>query len=320
LSTIHVSATFRPSSEPTIGRACHIATELAGYPLRQAIDGYELEIRFPQLLRPLPQGAYSGWMGESKDNPVGLTPSYFNVFATVDVPDDPASPERKSIFESVVAAMRVAATRLSDAIRLSQPSVGLVGESPEMLSIEGRDLGNDQSVELGASLKEGYPILIGAPLLTIEMAEEVLSEGPSVTHTLLAQATYLVSFTPSPQPGLAVLLAAVACEAHAKQVLLTRVVGTAQPLLEVFLRKPRIFQEPAVELFGEVAKAVIGKSLKDKDDDRDLWRTLVRLFEVRNRMAHVADGPSIEEARRLIRAARQAIEWLDAPQETIEKS
>jgi hypothetical protein len=142
------------------------------------------------------------------------------------------------------------------------------------------------------------------------MATTVLEHGPQPTSVLLAQASYLSRSTADPQPGLAVLLAAVACEAHAKEVLIEQAESAVRPLLDTLLRKPRIFQEPAAELFGHVAKVVIGKSLQE--DNRTLWKSITELFETRSKMAHVADRPSAEKAKELTIAARQAIEWLDA--------
>jgi hypothetical protein len=311
MANLKLVAQFRPSSEPTVGRMCQIAPELAGLTLRRTVDKYEIELSFPVVTYPLPAvGYYNSAPADDNSRSTALYPAYFLATTVIEDPRNSDDPSRQTILESAVTAMRSAATRLSDSIRVVQPSVGLAGECPEMLSISAINEATGEEMAVPVPLKPGYGLAVGYPILTIEMAQEVMENGPSPTRSLLAQASYLSWSTSDPQPGLAVLLAAVACEAHAKEILLQRVDPITRSLLDTLLRKPRIFQEPAVELFGDVAKAVLGKSLKD--DDRNLWKDIVNLFELRNRMAHVADRPSLERVKELTVAARRAMDWLDA--------
>jgi hypothetical protein len=308
---LRLVAQFRPSSEPTVGRMCQIEPDLADFPLTKSIGSFNIELRFPRVIYPLPSiGYYNASAGDEESKPAALYPAYFTAATIVRLPDNYNDASLEASLKPAVDAMRSAATRLSDSIRLAQPSVGLAGECPEMLSISATDVATSQEVGVPIPLKPGYGLVTGYPALTIGVAKEVLETGPSPTRSLLAQASYLSWSTADPQPGLAILLAAVACEAHAKEILLQRVDPVTRPLLDTLLRRPRIFQEPAVELFGEVAKVILGTSLKE--ENRDLWKDLVNLFELRNKMAHVADRPSIDRVKELTVAARQAMDWLDA--------
>jgi hypothetical protein len=172
------------------------------------------------------------------------------------------------------------------------------------------DPDTEVEITIPVPIRKGIGVVVGYPALSAERAQQVLRDGPDAIGSLLAQASYLVRSVRDPQPGLAILLAAVACEAHVKEVLLERVDSATRPLLDTLLRKPRIFQEPTLELFGEVASAVLGRSLRD--DDRPLWKKIDELFQARNKMAHVANRPSLEKARELIIAANQAMKWLDS--------
>jgi hypothetical protein len=106
-----------------------------------------------------------------------------------------------------------------------------------------------------------------------------------------------------------VLIAAIACEVKVKSVLRARVKDDARDLLELTLENPRDFSFAARALFHEVSKAVIGHSLRD--DDRPLYKRVVRLYEVRNDLAHRGVTPTIDVAEDCVRAAVQAARWLD---------
>lgn len=309
---VSIIARFRPSSEPIAGRMCYIEPDLADLPLQCLFDGFEVELRFPKATYPLPSRGYynAALPGDDAFRPHQLLPAYFNARTTFNVGDDTESLDYESTFRSAIDAVLSAATRLSDSIRIIQPSVGLAGESPEMLVCLAIDPDTFEEVTIPVPIRKGIGMITGYPALSVEMAQQALRDGPDLTSTLLAQASYLSRSVRDPQPGLAVLLAAVACEAHAKEILLERANPSTRPLLDTLLRKPRIFQEPALELFGEVAKAVLGRSLRD--DDRLLWKKIDELFQVRNKMAHIADRPSPEKARELVIAASQAMKWLDS--------
>lgn len=316
MGRVSLIARFRPSSEPIAGRMCYIDPDLADFPLLHTFNGLEVEIRFPKLTYPLPaQGYYNAAPPHDPEyRPSQLMPAHFTarvIFTTV---DDTQSPDYQAAFQSAMDALLTAAARLSDAIRIIQPSVGLPGESPEILACVAVDPETEVEITIPVPIKRGIGMVIGYPTLSVERAQQALRDGPDAISSLLAQARYLVRSVRDPQPGLAILLAAVACEARVKEILLERASPATKPLLDTLLRKPRIFQEPALELFGEVSKAVLGKSLRE--EDRPLWKKVDELFQARNKMAHVADRPPLEKARELVFAANEAMEWLDSSPKT----
>lgn len=311
---VSMTARFRPSSEAIAGRMCYIEPDLADFPLRSTISGFEVELRFPKITYPLPsQGYYNAARPDNDDyRPDQLMPAYFTAHVLFSVVEDTESREYVDTFQLAMDVLLTAATRLSDSIRVIQPPAGLPGESPETLACFAIDPSDESEVRIPVPIKKGIGMIHGYPALSAASAQQVLRDGPRATSSLWAQATHLVQSVREPQPGLAVLLAAVACEARAKEVLLERCESATRPLLDTLLRKPRIFQEPALELFGDVAKAVFGRSLRD--DDRALWKKIDELFQARNKMAHVADGPPPQKARELVFAAGQAMKWLDTNQ------
>jgi hypothetical protein len=132
---------------------------------------------------------------------------------------------------------------------------------------------------------------------------------PPLAEALLADAVYYFQHATPADPARAVLIAAIACEVKVKSVLRARVKDDARDLLELTLENPRDFSFAARALFHEVSKAVIGHSLRD--DDRPLYKRVVRLYEVRNDLAHRGVTPTIDVAEDCVRAAVQAARWLD---------
>jgi hypothetical protein len=317
MPAIRLEATFRPSSDGTVGRMCRISPDLAGYPLRHDFNGHKVELIFPPLTLPLPCAGYFNAQPHDANRdymPDHLYPASLSANAIFVTVSDPDSPEYKREFQSAFDALRTAATRLSDSIRVIQPAVGLAGECPAVLDLTAHDTKTGEAIRVPVARKQGYGIEIGNPVLTVERAVSALETGTNPTESLLAQATYLSRLTSDPQPGLAILLAAVACESQAKEVLLARAEIGVRPLLETLLHRPRIFQEPAAELYGHVAKSVIGRSLHD--DNITLWKQITELFQLRNKMAHMANIPSVEKAKDLVIAAAKAVEWLNLDNES----
>jgi hypothetical protein len=82
-------------------------------------------------------------------------------------------------------------------------------------------------------------------------------------------------------------------------------IASMRSSLAILLRR----YEPAHDLFNHVAHAVIGRTLHD--DERELWKDLVEMFDKRNDMAHRADEPTVERARELVWAGRRVFAWLN---------
>ena len=105
------------------------------------------------------------------------------------------------------------------------------------------------------------------------------------------------------------LLAAVAAEVKAKRTWETVVVDEGRPLLDLMLANPRAFPQSAIELFNKVAIAVSGRSFRD--EDRDGYKNLTALFELRNRVAHAATLIGEQDARIAVLSVPPAFAWLE---------
>lgn len=105
-------------------------------------------------------------------------------------------------------------------------------------------------------------------------------------------------------------MAAIACEVKVKVNLRERIDPADLPLLDFILENPREVTVTAADgLFNKLMWTAQGPSLREAD--KDLFRSVVRLFEVRNGVAHRGEWPDVEEAKDLVRTARRAFRWLD---------
>jgi hypothetical protein len=262
------------------------------------------QIRVDTVNGRLPAEGYVGWSGTDASAPVGLCPAYFTAHTEFEhVADlDRQAPEAQ--LKAAVAAIRFAAARLSDTLRVEQPNVGMVGEIPKMLSLTATDLARGVTLPVPEPLTPGYPMLAGLPALTADTAASALCDGVSPARALLSQARYLKLPTNSPQPGMAILLAAVAAETYAKESLKTRRPAGSTPSLRSLMD----IHGTTFRLYGPVAKAVIGRSLDQEDPA--LYADLESLFNARNKMAHWLRTPPHLDARQLVVAAMQAMDWL----------
>ena len=304
MTEIRVDAAFQASSEPTVGRMCLIDLALAVKPLTTTVGTFDVTLEFPTFEGRWPAEGYVGWSGTDVSTPVGLNPAYFTAHTVFEhVPGTNEQTVQEEL-KAAVAAIRFAAARLSDALRVEQPKVGMVGEIPKMLSLTATDLTQGLTLSVPEPLTPGYPIVVGLPALTVDAAMSALSDGVSPARALLSQAQYMTLPTNSPQPGTAILLAAVAAETYAKESLKSRRPPGSTPSL----RSLTGTYGTAVQLYGPVAKAVIGRSLEDEDPA--LWSVLGSLFNARNKMAHWLKTPTHLDARRLVVAAKKAMDWL----------
>lgn len=303
MNEIRVDAVFEATSEPTRGRMCLIEPDLAAKPLTSTVDAFEVVLEFPRYEGRMPAQGYVGWSGTDASAPVALCPTRFNAYTEFTLAIGLDENMVQAELKSAAGAIRFAAARLSDALRVGQPNVGMVGEIPKMLSLTATDLTRGIALSVPEPLTLGYPIAVGLPALSVSAATSALTDGVSPPHALLSQARYLTLSTNSPQPALAILLAAVAAENHAKQTLsASRVPGSRS------LRSIQQTHGTAIDLYGPVAKEMIGRSLED--DDHALWTDLGALFGARNKMAHKLKTPTHLDARQLVVAAMRAMDWL----------
>jgi hypothetical protein len=205
-------------------------------------------------------------------------------------------------------------------VRCGQAWVGIFGQRYEMLII-GDKLGKAQGRVFDDESGQQFPVMISmgfgyirtppggqvpvsssdAEFLVRMLAESIEAPTPEM---LLADALHHASVV-DPQPQRAVLLAAIACETKIKSVLQNRVSPEKAGLAELLVARPR----SAAALFSEILKAAVGPSLKASRPD--LARRIECLFQVRNRVAHSGEVPTLHEADAAVSAAREVFEWLD---------
>ena len=288
-----------------------IRTELAGQVATVHSEAWTLRVAFPEWVGEGVVGAneapYWGRMGGDAAAPIGLWCAWFTVEADADLELASEPALLNQLTPGYVAALG-AAIRVLVAARVEQPWIGLIGSSPRVIEVRGKRLDTGVEIDGARALRLPGKIIATDTVFEPEQFSAALVEdGPRTELLLLAQARYFAHFAPDLQPGLAVLLAAIACEVAAKAVLEERASPEVRPLLDLLVKGRRL-PGPAVDLFGSVALAVLGHSLRE--DDEALFRTLERLFQVRNGLAHRADSPTRQEAADLVRAALAAIEWL----------
>lgn len=306
MKTIRLTGRFLVGETQMVGRMCWISPDLAGKQLSTEVSGCTVHVSFPERASDdISQEGYVGRMGDDAETPVGVSPAY--LLAELDWVVDDSDTEQQSL-DDAVEVLRAAATRLTDGVRLAQPSSGLAGETPHALALSAVDTATGASVSLGAPINRSAAMAVGYPVVDAERIAPALAGELEVPEILLAQAGYWTLWTPDPKPGLGVLLVAMACESKARRVLMAEVSDEMAPLLTVLFDKPRIFQRPASDLFDHIATAVLGRSLRE--DDKELWKQLGEIFELRNLMAHRGNEPVRSQVGPLVQAGYKIFEWL----------
>lgn len=131
----------------------------------------------------------------------------------------------------------------------------------------------------------------------------------TVPDLLLADAMYLAWTSDALQYREAVLMAAMAAEVKIKETLDLVCAESARPILAFALRNPRDVSVQAVALYDKAAEAVTGRSVRKENPK--LYKSLIRLFEDRNDVAHRANTAKPDQIRADLVAARDAILWAD---------
>ena len=178
------------------------------------------------------------------------------------------------------------------------------------------EVATERRLPIGPTMSIGAQLKSIESALTPEQFAEIMSrlergEAAPIAETLLADAEYLAwGVHAAPDALRAVLMAAIACEIKVKENLRSRIDDDKLPLLDFILENPREVTVTAADgLFNTLMLVAQGRSLRT--DNRDLFKKVVELFEVRNRVAHRGEWPDAEKARELVRAARSAFSWLD---------
>jgi hypothetical protein len=302
-----LTGTFLPGDDETIGRMAWIAPDLAGEVLTTTINDYEVRLWFPELSSDaVSQPGYNGRRGDRDKPPLGVSPNYFTAEMDWSLDDSEADAERASWTEAW-DVLRTGANRLTNALRFAHPPTGLAGNGPQAKRMTARDA-DGQELKPGVPLNPSQPMIVGLPVADRAIVERGLAGAIDVPEILLAQAAYWIRSVPDPKLGLGVVLLAMACETKARRTLANAAPADTEPLLTVLFERGYIFQQSAHELYGHVAKAVLGRSLRE--DNSRLFGQVGKLFELRNKMAHRGQEPEGKAAWEMVLTTYGAFEWL----------
>jgi hypothetical protein len=300
MSELRVECTYRVAR--TIGDGFDIEERLFDWPIRHTDGRYGVTLTFPL-------SSSSATIAKGNRHRPTDPQRLYAVAATALAPDEtPPNEKRREIGKGALIAVEDAASRLMKTARAGQPWSGLIGAEIE-IEVGPRLLVDDPPVDLqmGRILRR-RPLVRGGPPLKVEEAEAaVRGSEPSLGRTFLAEALWYASISPWRRPSQAVVLAAVACEVSAKARMRELADPSARPVLDA------VFDDvqgiTARNLFHSLPRALIDRSLRTEDGE--LWKKVVRLFERRNKIVHVGDSVTEEEADELAWAASNAVRWLD---------
>lgn len=168
---------------------------------------------------------------------------------------------------------------------------------------------------------EPLPMVVGLPIEMIDrpVGSEIdaafvatlparLQESTPLPALLLADARFFARRKGGAERQRAVLLAAIATELKVKQVL-RNVPPQKATFVDIIIDSPRDVSVAAVALFDKTLQAAIGHSLRE--EQKDLFKRIGRLFELRNLIAHSGLIPDLGEARLVVNSAREVSDWLD---------
>lgn len=223
----------------------------------------------------------------------------------------------EEISQTLDAAQKAAHAVVAGVVRtarVGQPWLGLADQSPRRT---GPAITRDES---GRPLRIGPPVTLRRVVIEME-SSQALSEDdladfstrwsmtPPTPESLLADARYLITYSEPPDASRAVLIAAIACEVKAKEVLAAKAVGAAAELLSVVLKEHRSFPLALLALLDGISKAVNGHSLREEDGDT--FAAIRGLVNLRNDIAHRALAPEMGPAQRSVHGAQKLFSWLD---------
>lgn len=291
-----------------------MAIELRGVldpaPIKRISTAGHIEVALTEMTHAVEVGGHSVHLSIAS----GSTPeSYIEGGTYVGLITVQATANADTDIDEVAQAMMTAATRMSDAIRSRQPNVGLVGQPPEFISFAVRKEGGAWgSYNYWPPRRPWYVY----DVIDTDYVVSALTDDLGLTERLLAQAVFWSFHAEGSDPQTAVLLAAIACESHAKSTFQAVLDTRSNGLLgDVLFGKipPSTFSSS--DLYHRVAIAMVGQSLKDAEPGT--YKSLVKLFELRNKVAHTGrleSGPSTAESLKLaqtsVRAAHSAVAWL----------
>lgn len=197
--------------------------------------------------------------------------------------------------------------------------LGMRADHPELVGVQSlEDLDARQRIPVG------YPSvhveIVGYDRARRERVETVAAiaqltmseDAPPVAATLLAEAEATYSHRARGRDHQrAVLLAAIASEIAIKQRLRELARARMADLVDIILSNPREVTQSPPQLLHKTCKAIAGISLRD--DDRQLFNDVeLRLFKLRNDVAHRGHLPSEAEGRAAVNIAKRLQVWLSS--------
>jgi hypothetical protein len=134
-------------------------------------------------------------------------------------------------------------------------------------------------------------------------------EEPALAESFLSDALFYSWRAAHPNPQMGLILAAIATEINVKQVLSEIATADQRELVHLVIANPRDVTMAVSALFDKALEAVIGTSLRK--DDVDLYKSVVRLFEHRNALAHRGERAFGEATiKEDLRTAQRVFKWL----------
>ncbi|MBC3843400.1 hypothetical protein GXW82_33790 [Streptacidiphilus sp. 4-A2] len=117
-------------------------------------------------------------------------------------------------------------------------------------------------------------------------------------------------------PAQTLIFAAIACELKIKAALVDLADSRQRDLVDLMIGKSREFALAVSALYDKGIRAVAGKSMKD--DERELYKLVVKLFEDRNVIAHRGESPPMDVVRNHVQTAELAFAWINQLASSIE--
>jgi hypothetical protein len=299
-----------------------VDVELLGQSLTVRRDEYEVLITLPasetdfgvrppfsDRTRVLGGGTQDPKTGQWLKRSVGLVRA--RVDLDLPLTKDDFSPTHEGLRKAASAARRAVGDYL-EIVRADYGQYWLDTCTPRVTwitSVVDRHTGEDLRVSYGDPLG---PVVLTVQALSPGEQGDIRARlerglGPDLPKTLLANAMHMGCILKPPQRREAVLLAAIACEVAIKTAIRQACPEPSKALLEYALDNPREVTQQAAGLFHVAARAVTGKSLREKDPQA--WKAVGTLFEKRNRVAHYGDDVSAEDLNKALQAASTAVAW-----------
>jgi hypothetical protein len=316
------------------GHGLWVDDQSLGLEVARRFQGREVRLRLPELPSgPIPPGVLAGdamtgasVRGEDGGGSRGLRAIRLEVrgeanFGSGDFRDSDAAPlaEASLLIESLRGVAETFVWEFLNQARgtLGQFWVGTSTDPPRMTGSSLIDLDTDEPIPVIPPI-ESQALGLGSDAgITPDQVEHLATRASEASEVplpdeLIADAKYLAYVRKPPDARLAVLLAAIACEAQIKRRLNSLVAPgeDSRALLALILENPRDVTLAVVTHFDKTAKAVVGRSLRE--ENKPLWKHAERLFEIRNEIAHGRGKQASEgEQRQAINCAGELFAWMD---------